>query len=467
MKITLVAIDINEKTLLQEMATPFGLLYISSYLKKHFDGDLEITIVDGATELQLDGVDMVGISSMSPFYGRACACATAIREKHGIPLILGGFHISVLPSTFAPCFDVGVVGEGEVTFLELLKLWKKKGRFLPGDLSSIEGIVFHDSHGNPVITAARQPIPRIDEIPCPDRSLWDMKNRAFHIVSSRGCPFRCVFCAIAGGTYRQASPAYVLKELEMLCAAYNPHNIIFLDDLFAAHTGRLREISEGIQALGLHKSVYFNVSLRVDNITEEAIALLAAMNVKSVFMGIESASPAMLRYYKSETVTLEDVDRAIRLCNAYDILVNSSFIIGAPRETPEDMYATFRFIVDHFTNKRIDGVAINLLTPYPTSRVWRYAKERGIIGDTMEWSRLAISLRDFDPYTHLYLNEVIPFIDFIDYVDMFEDLHYRTVTTNLRKVYKSFQDKIYRLDRERLARYKEEVKQGLLVPPGP
>jgi anaerobic magnesium-protoporphyrin IX monomethyl ester cyclase len=464
MKIVLLAIDINEKTIM-ELATPFGLMYLSSYLKKYFEEDLEIQIFDGRTEPSYADADIVGISSMSQHYSRAIALARRIKETRGIPVIIGGPHISALPHTLDRSFDIGVIGEGEATLLELIRLWMEKGRFIPDELKEIQGIVYIDE-GMPVMTPPRPLIKPVDEIPFPDRSLWNEEGHFFEIVSSRGCPFRCVFCAIAGSVYRQASPAYVLRELQEAWDTYKPPVIKFMDDLFTASTARLREISEGIQALGLHKKMAFCVSLRVDNLTEETMQLLKAMNVLNVFMGLESASPAILKYYKSDTITVSDIERALDLCAKYRIIPTSSFIIGAPRETPDDLYATYRFIVDNYTKKRLHATTVAILTPFPTSKVWHYAKERGLVSDDMDFSRLAMTLSEFNPYTYTYLNEVIPMEEFVDYVAMFEELHFLTNVRKYKRDFESFKDKECRIDRERLARFKEDVKRGAFVPPG-
>ncbi len=454
MKILLIAMDINEKTI-QEVATPFGLLYISSYLKARLGSEVEIKIIDGTHKELPEEADMVGISVMTPYYSRVSSLAKNIKEHSSIPVIVGGHHISALPSSLPEHVDLGVCGEGEETFLELVKLWLEKKHFDTDDLEKIEGIVYREE-GVIKATPPRLPVQNLDGIPFPDRSIWDIEHRIKHIISARGCPFNCIFCAMAGSRYRVHSAEYVLKELSLLWEQYSPPQIIFLDDLFTTQKARLLKIAEGIRAMGLHQKTTFSVSLRADLITEEVMEILKSMNVVTVFMGIESASEPMLKYYKSNTVTLQKIEEALTLCRRYGMSVLSSYIIGAPRETPEDLYTTYRFIVDHYKDKTISGAALCTLTPYPCSQVWEYAKKRGLVSEDMDFSRLSITLSDFNPYTYPYLNEVIPLEEFVDYVDLFEDLHYRINVRKYRDAFKSFAAIEKRLDRERLKRFKEE-----------
>ncbi|MDQ7824399.1 MAG: radical SAM protein [Candidatus Eremiobacteraeota bacterium] len=456
MKILLVALDINEETV-QELATPFGLMYLASYLKSRWKGKLEISLIDGARDDIPEEADLIGISSMSRSYRRACALARKVKERRKIPLIVGGSHITALPHTLDPSFDIGVRGEGEATFLELVTLLAERGSFIPEDLAKIRGIVFREKESLR-LTEDRPPPPSLEELPYPDRSLWDLTGRAKYLLSSRGCPFDCVFCAIAGSRYRFAPADYVLKELESLYQAYKPPQIVFQDDLFTVNPSRLRAIAEGIEARGLSRKVAFAVSLRADSISEETLRLLRKMNVARVFMGIESGSEGMLRYYKAGRISVEDVQRALDLCLKFGIPVEGSFIIGAPRETREDLLATYNFIFQNYKRGALDGGSINILTPYPGSHVWEYAKARGIVSDTMDFSLLNMTLNTFNPYTCLYLNEIIPLEEFIEYLEIFEDLHFTIIQKSYRTLGKSYEKLFFqsRLDRKLLERFKKE-----------
>lgn len=456
MKILLIANDINEESV-HELATPFGLMYLSSYVRKFAGREIEITIVDGMADITGEEADIIGISTMSRYYGRAQELAQKVKERTGSPVVIGGRHITALPSTLGTHFDIGVLGEGEETFLELVRLWQEKKSFHPGDLAQIKNIAYRQN-GEIVITSPRAPLSPLDTIPFPERSLWDLAGRVKYVVSSRGCPFGCVFCATGGSAHRYHSAEYVLEELQLIWEKYSPQVIVFLDDLFATSTERLRDISRGITESGLHRKAAFAVSLRADCITEERLRLLKEMNVFKIFMGIESGSENMIRYYKGNSISVKDVAHALDLCRNHYLKVEGSFIIGAPRETRDDLFSTYNFIVDNFKKGTLSGGAINMLTPYPGSQVWTYAQGRGLVSEDMDWSRLNLALNIFDPYTCVYLNETIPLEEFVDYIEFFEDLHFQIS----RRSYESLGnecEKLYsesRLDKERLHRFKAE-----------
>ena len=98
------------------------------------------------------------------------------------------------------------------------------------------------------------------------------------------------------------------------------------------------------------------------------------------------------------------------------------------------------------------------MTPYPGSSIWQYAKERKLVADDMDFSKLNMALHSFDPYNCTYLNENIPLVEFVDYIEIFEDLHFEVNKARYKRLQESFDDIYYkrRLDRERLKRFKNE-----------
>ncbi|MCD6310436.1 MAG: cobalamin-dependent protein, partial [Candidatus Eremiobacteraeota bacterium] len=195
MKVTLVCNDINEETIV-ELAAPIGLCYLAAYIDRYLPGEFTFKIRHNMNFSPDDDADIIGISSMSRYFPEAVRMAREIKAGRDVPVLLGGSHISALPDTLPDCFDIGVIGEGEETFRELLILFKEKGEFLPGDLARIKGISYHQA-GEVVTTPARALITDLDNIPFPRRDLWDLSNRVMWLSSSRGCPFDCVFCAVA------------------------------------------------------------------------------------------------------------------------------------------------------------------------------------------------------------------------------------------------------------------------------
>ncbi|MDQ7824361.1 MAG: radical SAM protein [Candidatus Eremiobacteraeota bacterium] len=452
MHILLVAQNINEQTN-QELATPFGLLCLIAYVKKHMGDTVCFTLVDGLSEIPDDRYDMAGISSMSLYYPRALALATRLKKEHGIPVILGGPHATHMHHVLDRVFDVAVIGEGEETFLELVRLLDAKGRYEPHDLALIKGIAYQEE-GAFVSTPPRPLIEPLDSLPFPDRSHWDLKGRIKWVISSRGCPYGCIFCSIARSKYRQTSVDYFVEEVKYLKNTYHSDIIAVQDDLFCASKTRLAAVVEGLEREGLRGRVGFGVSMRADLLDEESVKLLKAMKVLKVFVGAESGSEPILQYYKDGKLSVAEIQHALDLCFEYDIKVEGSFIIGAPGETAEDLMATYRFTFDNYKAGKLGFAAINILTPYPGSKVWEYAASRGLVSDTMDWTRLDLNLRNFDPYRCVYLNEKIPLVEFVDYLEIFEELNAITTGAGLPNV----KGKAWasRLDRERINKFKAE-----------
>ena len=212
---------------------PLGIAYIASYLKKYL-GNIDISIVDREKDM-LKAVlkekpDMIGISSVTKEFSNTIELIKEVKKKINIPVILGGPHISALPNTLPDVFDIGVVGEGEETFFELMKIFLDEKKFSVEKLKNIKGICYHD--GDVKITERRKFIEPLDKIPFPARDLFNMErdylvrrnsgtgkriSRATHILTSRGCPFNCRFCASSKfweHRIRYFSAEYVVNEIK-------------------------------------------------------------------------------------------------------------------------------------------------------------------------------------------------------------------------------------------------------------
>jgi radical SAM superfamily enzyme YgiQ (UPF0313 family) len=306
-------------------------------------------------------------------------------KLRGISVVVGGPHISALPECLSQDMDVGCIGEGEQTFFELLQLFNERGCFLPKDLELIRGVVYLD-RGKLVRTSPRTPFARLDDIPHPNRSLVGYQSHAY-MFTSRGCPYRCVFCASSRfwGHVRFASPEYVVEEISELVGR-GAKIISFYDDLFVANKPRIKQIADLVVSRGLHRAVKFTCSCRANVVTEDLVRCLVRMNVVSVGMGLESGSDRVLSYLKGR-VSVKDAEYSIRLFKSVGIQVNASFVIGSPQETESEIMETYNFI----RTNRLDFVDTYVLTPYPGTPIWDDAAERGLVSQTMDWSRLNVN----------------------------------------------------------------------------
>ena len=345
---------------------------------------------------------MVGISACSQEYAKVIEVVKEIRKHSDIPIILGGYHITALPETLPPAIDLAVIGEGEQTFLEILESYSENG-LDKAKLAAIKGIAYHGDSGV-VLTEPRPLIDPLDKIPFPDRDLlprfFSGTRRRFyelgagyfigaHMLTSRGCPYRCVFCASSKllGRTRFFSAEYVTSEMNHLIQKYNIECIEIMDDCFALNRPRLRRLVDIICREGINKQVKFGLAGRANLMDDEMSQLLARMNVVRVYMGIESGSEKVLRYLKAGSVTVEQNKKAIKLCRQYGMNVAATIMIGSPGETAEDIVQTMNFIKEQDLPA---WTTTTLTVPLPGSELWEYAKSKGIVSNFMDWNKLRL-----------------------------------------------------------------------------
>lgn len=400
-----------------------GLGYIASSLRQRFGNLIKFKVVNGCVEdnIKTFQPDIVGITSTSRDYNIAKEYAAIIGQAK-LPVIIGGAHITFMPTTITEDMIVGIDGEGEKTILDLMCCFLVKGKFDKSELYDIDGVFFKDN-GGLVKTKQRKLIRTLDDVPLPARDLLDISKSA-HMLTSRGCPYHCVFCSTARLTRNQSrytSPAYAVNEMEVLYKDYGVEYITTYDDLFAVDSKRLIEMQELLVKRNLIGKFRMAVNIRADFITDEMAEVLSQMNVDVVALGTESGCQRTLDYLKSGTLNVEDNAKAIDILKRHRLIPYCSFIFGSPNEDYEDIMETVAFI----KNNNVNYFDLCILTPYPGTPIWDYALSRGIVSDDMDWSRL-----DFY-YTAnpVFLSEKLALTDIIKVCDK---LYHRKARHKLR-----------------------------------
>lgn len=384
---------INPKRQVETSLRPLGLAYLASSLRAdRADLELEITHTCSSRLLDRFRPHMVGLSSVTQNFGLAARYARMCKD-FGAYVIAGGVHITMLPESLTRDMDAGVLGEGEETMVEVVRLLAE-GNAGGADLKKVKGVVFHDPGGGIQSTGRRPLIDPLDRIPYPARDLLYRRTGNIYLVSSRGCPFDCRFCASSSfwAKARSFSAGYVLDEIRSVAEAYRPSHISFWDDLFAADRKRLGEIAEGVNADGIAGRIAFSATCRAELVDEEIVGQLKGMNVVQVSMGLESGSNRILKSLKGGGASVEKNGRAVKLLVGAGIRPVGSFVIGAPEETVEDLERTLAFIRE----MPLARVGVFVLTPLPGTDLWNEAKAAGLVHDTMNWDDLAIDL-DHNP----------------------------------------------------------------------
>lgn len=382
----------------------FGLISLAAFVRNKLP-NVNLRIVEGMDpweEIISNKPNIIGFTSDTMAFTKTVKLAKELKKKIKSFFIIGGVHITAMPESLDDIFDIGVIGEGEVTLVELLKTFLECGPFTKQNLANIEGIIFKDED-RIVYSGRRRLIENIDDLPYPAIDLTPMEEvylnnqlnifgvkRTASIMTSRGCPYYCIFCGspVQWGKFRFHTPSYVVGEIKFLLDRYRIDGIMFWDDLFIAPKNRLIELVDLIKKEGLHKRLTFFGYARANLIDEETCKLLKDIKVRRLNFGLESGSEAILRYLKRDSVTVADNQRAIRICHKYGITTTSGFITGTPGETVQDLKRTYEFI----KRNPIDNTYIYILTPYPGTEIWKIAKKMNLVSSDMDFGKLFVQL---------------------------------------------------------------------------
>ena len=388
-------------TALNEDAPPLNLVYLATVLKENSFS--QVKIIDHTFQRrnlyqEVKGLDCVGISAMTRYYNQACRIAKQIKNSSGIPVIIGGSHITTAINSLAPEFVLGVLGEGENIIVELCKSLYKEGGFNPARLKEISGLVYWDN-GKLTKTPVAPLIDNLDDIPLPDFGLLDERyfrrkwivwnetmGKSMKIITSRGCPYNCVFCASKQiwKIVRLHSAERIFKEVKDLVSRWGIDHIYIDDDLFIINKARLEQFANLMEQNGLSNKVAFFCSVRSNLLEEETCRLLKRIGVRVLNFGFESGSDRVLRYLKGDNITVESHKKAIHLCNKYGLKVWGSFMLGSPTETVGDMKKTIQFI-DFAIANGCQRLGAFVSTPLPGTQLWEIAKKYGRVSDNMNW----------------------------------------------------------------------------------
>ncbi len=397
---------------------PLGLGYLASYLMREgLVREQDIRIVDTIEEVRAFRPDVVGVGSVSHVLKDARAFARQCKEETNCLTVLGGYHITAIPRDLPSEFDVGVLGEGEVTFCEVVSLFQKGG-LRPESLSHVPGVCYRD--GSVIrVTEHRPLIADLDELP------WPYRSRRYSdeapIFTSRGCPYRCVFCAshgFWGGKYRVRSAESVVSEIEHLVRWERPRKIVILDDLWMADKRRFREIVDKLVVRRIPHQVTFRGFCRSNVVEEEDIKLLKRMNYRTVRFGAETGSPSLLRRLKGASVTIDDHQRVIDLCEKHELPCGASYMFGVPGETEDDLKATVSFLRKN--RGRLDINGLYLFNPIPGTPIWDDMMQQGLVSEALPFEdmRLDFLRPSFSWDNLLYFNDdSVPLNTFRDTIE--------------------------------------------------
>ncbi|RLI49168.1 MAG: B12-binding domain-containing radical SAM protein [Candidatus Thorarchaeota archaeon] len=366
---------------------PLGLAYLASVVRNK-GHDVKIieavgenkTFEDIRKEIVRYDPDIVGITATTSMIPDAYIVAKiAKRTRPDAIVVIGGPHVTFVPElTLKECPDIDIVvrGEGEQTFAELLDEVKNHNNY-----ERILGIAYRARNGTIRLTPSRPLIENIDSIKKPAFDLinWDTYEfsgvRYATIITSRGCPFQCIFCSSSlhfGKKYRPHSVERVLSEIKILYEKYKIREIEFLDDTFTLNRKRAREIAHEIIKEGFDLS--WAVSSRVDTFDKLTGEYMRKAGAHTVYFGLESGTQKILDYV-GKRITLQQSREAVRIAKEIGLKTLGSFIIGFPQETKDDIERTISFA----KHVGVDYAQFTIATPFPGTRLWHEALKNDLL----------------------------------------------------------------------------------------
>ena len=370
-----------------------------------FDAEVEDESI--STHLARERYDIVGISSPTPLIYEAWEAAR-LAKAQGAVTVLGGPHLTLMPeeSMQRPEVDLVVRGEAEDTLVEILREIEQHGgpklRLETCSLQAILGLSWRDASGRVIHNADRLLRKDIEDIPWPAYHLFkidrytnlqpltdglDPNARTYTLVTSRGCPYQCIYCSkpVTGNTWRPRSPEDVVAEWRYLVQELDATEIGITDDVWNLNLDRAKEICRNLIAEGLSHVPWVTVhGMRVDNTDAELFELMKQAGCKRVGFGVESGNQAVLDAIKKRQ-TPDDARKAFSEAKAAGLQTMGFFIFGLPADTEETMEDTIRLALE------LDPDLANFMiaAPYPGTELWEIAQRDGRLF-SMDWRDYAI-----------------------------------------------------------------------------
>ncbi|MFH1053057.1 MAG: radical SAM protein [Candidatus Woesearchaeota archaeon] len=353
--------------------------------------------------------DAVGISC--PFSASFAAvrkiCKIVKSKDKDIITITGGTHPSFLSEKClieVPELDYIIIGEGDYTINELLmKLNKNK------KITDIDGLAYRDD-GKIWMKSKTQFIEDLDDLPLPARDLVPIekyisinsphgitskKDINMSVMTSRGCPFFCVFCSSAGfwgRKYRMRSVDDILDEIEMLVKRYGAKEIQFLDDNLTLNKERALNLFQGM--IDRKLDIVWNTpnGIAIWTLDEDMLKLMKRSGCYALTLAIESGDQYVLDRIIRKPLKIEQVKEVVRLTKKLDIQTHAFFLVGFPGETLEQVERTFKFARD----LDLDTASFNIPQPLPGSELDKQVRESKCLKENFDYENIAYLLASYD-----------------------------------------------------------------------
>jgi radical SAM superfamily enzyme YgiQ (UPF0313 family) len=398
------------------LSPPLGLLYLAASVRESIKGvnikviDLALEDIDIKKEVTTFQPAIIGISTSSCDVLLLKRIARRVKETDKeIKIVVGGPHVSSDNRDIIrdENIDIAVVGEAETTFPELLKTLSQNG-----DLSSVDGIIYKKDD-EIVFNQPREFIENIDDIPFPAWDLIDIKKYSsrpnwngvlrrkpyMSIITSRGCPYGCIYCHnTVGKKFRPRSAENVFAEIKELYEKHGIREFHIIEDIFNLDANRAKKICDLIIDYNKNIAISFPNGLRGDVMDEELVDKLKQAGTYKINYAIESPVPRIQKMI-NKNINLPKLEKIIDYTAKKNIIVFGFFMIGFPTETKEEILET----IEYACKSKLDIVKFSMVTPLPGTKLYEMCPEEGTICDSNFHSPHSCSELSFEDSNELYL----------------------------------------------------------------
>ena len=429
--------DTFNNTIPIRVGLPLGALYVASVLEQkgydvgvfdsllYSDGTGNINHFGASWERIKNNIkkfspEVIGITNQfTQQIGNVLALAKMIKNiDSDIKIVIGGPHASIRPQDFllSGNFDAVVVGEGEYVFPKVIDYLNDKKTH-----KKIKGVAY--IRGKKIVSVPPEPIVNLDGLPYPAYHMIDMKKyfranrgglgtrptepfdkpeREISMITSRGCPFNCIFCSIhasMGRLWRAHSADYVIKHLNYVIENYDIELVHFEDDNLTLGIERFNRILEHLKKTGVSWDTPNGI--RADTIDRKTLVSIKKTNVKGLRIAIESGNQDVLNRIINKRLDLQKAVDVSRECSELGISLSAFYVIGLPGETKKNIDETLSLAYRLMKNYNVIP-HVNIANPLFGTRLYDICKDSNYLvdedctkGDIFGFGR--IKTKEFSP----------------------------------------------------------------------
>ena len=380
---------------------PFTALILTALLKKEFDFNVVdangSNLSEDECQKRINDIhpDIVLVSGQSVEYHQQVHTALAVTKKvsKNIVTVMGGVYPTVLGSEVLsdPNLDYIFLGHAEERVVGFIKLVLTGDRELLHDLP---GVGFKDEKGNMRINPIRSYIADVKTMVKPDYSLLNIEPylirdtldyqtsghvRSVEILTTYGCPYKCVFCAnwtISGRRVAYRPIEDVLEEIDFLVKEYSIEELVFFDDCLLMDKKRVQKLFSSLVERK-YDLKWKAVNVTAWHLNDQLLNLFKESGCKQLTIAVESGSQRVLKEIIKKPLKLEIVPPIVKKCRELGITITANFVIGFPGETWEEIRTTFRYAEEC----DFDLIHFFIATPQPATELYQITKDQGLLPD--------------------------------------------------------------------------------------